>query len=1018
MEHTQNVCFGPFRLDPVNQQLWRGEQEISVRPKPLAVLGYLVTNAGRLVSREELLKSLWPGLYVTKTTVRVCIRELRTALAEDVATPQYIETVGQRGYRFIAPLSMTLSVQGSKFQVQSLPPIPNPQSPIPLLVGRQAELERLHSWLAKATNGTRQVIFVTGEPGIGKTTLVDAFLTQVQVTGQARIARGQCIENYGEGEAYLPVLEALGRMCREPGGDRLRDWLSRHAPTWLVQLSPLLEEAELEALQRRVAGMTAERMLREMAEAIELLTVELPLVMVLEDLHWSDYSTLQLVSYIAQRREPARLLVIGTYRPTDVALSEHPLKRLKQELQVHQQCEELRVELLTERHVETYIAERLEGSPTTTELARVIHRRTDGNPLFMVNVFEDCIRQGWIIQAEGSWQLRRQIEELERSVPESLRLMVDKQLEQLDTEVRSILEVASVTGVEFASATVAVGLKKNQEEQEEQEEIEERCEELVERGHFLAACGFEEWPDGTLSAQYRFQHALYQHVLYERLGEARRLRLHRQVGECKERGYGNHAGEIAAELAVHFERGRDVQRALLYRHQAGESALQRSAYREAADHLRKALVLLQTLPDTPGQAEQELHLQLMLGPALSATQGYAAAEVEQTYTRARTLCDQVGESLPLFPVLTGLWEFYLVRGELPTAQELAEQSLQLAEREQDPSLLLQAHYALGCPLLWKGEMGAAHQHFTQSGALSDSSQSLSQAVHSPTHAGVTSLAYGAVALWFLGYPDQALTQGQAAVALVQDVSHPFSEAFARNFLTLLHCLRREGSLTQAQAERLIAFTNEHGYPFWEVNGKIYRGWALTVQGQEKDGLRQMQQGLEVWRVMGTVLARTCWLAFVAEAHKNEGQAEEGRKIVAEALVDVEKRGERCYEAELYRLKGELLLNAERRIQNAERQKRPRLRKTQKTSSVHHSSFIVHHSAEAEECYQQALHIARHQEAKSLELRATVSLARLWQHQGKKQDAHTMLAEIYNWFTEGFDTVDLKEAKTLLDELSS
>ena len=240
MEHPQTVCFGPFRLDPVNQQLGRDEQEVAVRPKPLAVLGYLVDNAGRLVTREELLKALWSGLYVTKTTVRVCIWELRTALEEDVATPQYIETVGQRGYRFIAPLSTTLSVPSSRFQVpgSNQPPTLHPQSPTPLLVGREAELERLQGWFAKATNGARQVIFVTGEPGIGKTTLVDAFLSQVQASGQARVARGQCIENYGEGEAYLPVLEALGRMCRGPGGDRLRDWLSRHAPTWLVQLAP------------------------------------------------------------------------------------------------------------------------------------------------------------------------------------------------------------------------------------------------------------------------------------------------------------------------------------------------------------------------------------------------------------------------------------------------------------------------------------------------------------------------------------------------------------------------------------------------------------------------------------------------------------------------------------------------------------------------------------------------------------------------------------------------------------
>jgi predicted ATPase len=468
-------------------------------------------------------------------------------------------------------------------------------------VGRDTELAQLGEWLAKALNGTRQVVFVTGEPGIGKTTLVDAFLQSLESRVQSLesenfgsqpanvrtldarrqtldaslwLGRGQCIEHYGVGEAYLPVLEALGQLCRQPGGEQVVRLLSRYAPTWLVQMPALMSDAELEALQRKVQGTTRERMLREMAEALEALTAEHPLVLEIEDLHWSDHSTLDLLAVLAQRRGPARLLLIGTYRSADVVVSGHPLRAMKQELQVHGQCEELPLGFLTVTEVNQYLATRFPQQHFPPELGQIIHQSTEGNPLFMVNVADYWVSHGVLVETNGQWQLAAKIENITTEVPESLRLMIERQLERLAPEERRMVEAASVVGGEFLTAAVAAGL-------EEGARIEELCEELAKRAQFLRARGTETLADGTITGRYGFLHALYQQVLYERLTAVRRIRLHRRIGDWEEEAYGERVSDIAAELAMHFERGQDYARAVRYLTQAGQNALQRSAHPEA-----------------------------------------------------------------------------------------------------------------------------------------------------------------------------------------------------------------------------------------------------------------------------------------------------------------------------------------------------------------------------------------------------------------------------------------------------
>jgi len=701
------------------------------------------------------------------------------------------------------------------------------------------------------------------------------------------------------------LLEAFGQLGREPGGDRLIAVLRQYAPTWLVQLPALLKGADFEELQRQVQGAARERMLREMAEAIEVLTVERPLVLVLEDLHWSDSSTIDWLSFFARRRQQARLLVLGTYRPVEVIIGDHPLKTVKRELQAHNYCEELPLRLLTEGAVAEYLSARF---PTETssaaslpELAQMVYQRTDGNPLFMVNVAEDLVAQGVLRKDHEQWQLAKPIATAAVGAPESLRQLIERQFDYVALEEQRVLEAASVAGREFSAATVAAGLE------EGVERVEERCEALAKQRQFLLACGTAEEAGGIVTGSYRFFHAFYQEVLYERLGTGRRARLHQRIGEYKETARPGREGESAAELAVHFEQGRDYRRAVRYLEHAARNASQRWAHVEAIGHLTKGLALLQVLPATSERAQQELALQIALGAALMATKGYAAPEVESAYARARELCRQVGETSLLCPVLFGLCAFYLVRAEYQTACDIGEQFLRLAQSLQDPDLLLEAHLALGQPLLWRGEFAAAQEHMTHGLSLYDPRRHDAHVFLYGQDPGVDCRHWAALAFWGLGYPDQALRRNSEALALARELSHPFSLVGALSLLAGTHRLRGEAVETRKWAEEAISLARKHGFDLSLALGAIMRGWALAEQGQAEEGIAQLQEGLAAWQATGAELGRPYYLALLAEAHQKLGQSEEEEAALTEALAIVQNTEEHWWEAELYRLKGEFML---------------------------------------------------------------------------------------------------------------
>ena len=592
MGNEQPIIFNPFSLDLVNECLWRGSQAIKLRPKAFAVLNYLLERPGQLVTKEELLNSIWPQTFVSDAVLKVTIRQLREALDDDPKSPRFIETAHRRGYRFIGQLAE--SEQMTAGRVGSVRTTPSSGLPSEDLswgfVGRDEALTRMQNWLQKMLAGERQIIFVTGEAGIGKTALVDTFARSIASDQRIRIGRGQCLEQYGTGEAYLPVLEAIGRLCREQA--HVVDVLHAHAPMWLLQMPSLVSDSDRELLNRGVSGATRERMMREMGEALEALTAEMPLVLILEDLHWSDYSTLDLISYLARQRQPAHLMLIGTYRTVELIVSGHPLKAVKQELLAKQQCEELPLEYLNEEAVGKYLAIRFPGNRFPAGLARLIHERTEGNPLFMVNAVDFLVTEGLIVEHEQGSELVVEIEKVEVGVPDSIKQMIEKQLDHLDADKRRTLEAASVAGAEFSTAAVVAGLG------EDRTLVEARCDELTRQHQFILDRGVQELPNGEASTRYGFIHALYQNVLYERMSASRRVQLHRRIGERGEDIYGENAREIAAELAMHFDRGRDYERAAKHFQQAANNAIRRFAYREAVGLARRGLELLRKLPNT------------------------------------------------------------------------------------------------------------------------------------------------------------------------------------------------------------------------------------------------------------------------------------------------------------------------------------------------------------------------------------------------------------------------------------
>jgi len=902
-----------------------------------------------------------------------------------------------------------------------------------VFVAREGELARLNEFLHTACAGqgqapsrgfARGICFVTGEAGSGKTALVSEFARRAQeAQPDLVVVIGNCNAQTGIGDPYLPFREILGLLTgdveaklaqgaiTQDNANRLRGAL-RVGMATLVEFGPDLidifvpgsklvakaatfvadEAGLLDRLKKVTEHKTAVpsattleqgRIFEQYTNVMKALAAKLPLMLVLDDLQWADTSSIGLLFHLSRRIGDSRILLVGAYRPDEVALGRggepHPLEPVLNELKRY--FGDIWVDLgqAAEAEGRQFVDAYLDTEPNQLghDFRRALFHHTGGHPLFTIELLREMRERGDLVQdEEGRWVEGSALDW--STLPARVEGVIEQRVGRLAEELQEALTVASVEGEDFTAQVVA-----RVQEVDERHLVRRLSRELDKQHRLVKEVGIERVGSQRLSL-YRFQHNLFQRYLYNNLGQTERELLHEDVGVVLEELYGEQAEEIAVQLARHFQEAAVTDKAIRYLLQAGRRAVRLSAHKEAIEHLTKGLELLKNLPDSLERAQQELEFQTTLGPALIANKGYAAPDVEQTYARARELCRQVGETPGIIPVLRGLLAFYRVRADLQTARELAEQFLSLAQTPQYSAFLVDAHQELGVTLFHVGELGPAKAHLEQAIALYDPRQPRSAAiVYIP---GVFCLSHAAWALWLLGYPDQALQRSQEALLLAEKLSHPFSIVFALHFAAVLHQFRRERQVVKERSEAAIALATKHRLPFWLAGATALQGWALALEGEMEKGIAQMRQGLVAWQATGAEIAVPYYLALLAEAYGQAGQAAEGLSALAEGLAVLDNTGQHSWEAELYRLKGGLLLQ---------------------TGA----------GTDAEACFGQAIQVARRQEAKSWELRAAMSLCRLWQKQGQREKARQLLAEIYAWFTEGFDTPDLKEAKVLLEELS-
>ena len=876
--------FGPFRLDPDNACLWHGVQTRPLTPKAFGMLQYLVTHANRLITKDELFEALWPDTVVSEAALRICISELRKALGEEARAPQFIATVARRGYRFLAPVTRQDSPAGADPDAMA----PGPHTPVASagsLVGREAVLGRLHAAWALARQGVRQVCLVTGEAGIGKTAVVEAFVAQVAKDSAVWLAQGQCVEHYGTHEAYLPVLEALGQLVRAPGSAHLVALLRQQAPTWLVQMPWVLTDADRAQFQHELQGTTRERMLRELAEVVETLTAQTPLLLVLEDLHWGDYATLDLLALLARRRPSACLLVLGTYRPVDVIVAGHPLQQVVQTLQQQGACHALRLELLTVSEVVAYLQERFGAHQSLAALAQALHQRTEGHPLFIINMVEALLQQGAVRQVGGCWVMPGGTE-VALDVPDSLRRLIEQQFERLSPTEQQILEAASVAGMVCTVAAVAAGLDT------EESPVDSICAALARRGQFLEMRGVEHWPDGTLTTCYRFLHSLYHDVLYHRTPLGRRQWLHQRIGEREEAGYDARTVERATVLAGHFARGGDARRAIHYLRQAGDNAFARSAYREAVACYEDALETVSQLPESRDTHEQAIDLRLALRNVLWTLGELGRLFV--TLQEAERLAESLGDPHRLGWVSVYLLAHFAQVCDPDRALAAGQRALAMATALGDRSLTIAAQHYLGGVCRSLGDYRRAVEYFQTNVACLDG-ELLQEHLGLPGLAAVFARSHLVVSLAECGAFAEGRVPAEEGVQIAEAAHHPYSRVmawWAVGFRAL-----RQGNLPQAirVLKQAMEFVQEVDLQLLVPMVAAPLGAAYTLAGRAVDAVVLLEQAVTQAVARQYLWDQTLRMVWLGEAYLHAGRLDEAETQAQRALEFSRTHQERSHE---------------------------------------------------------------------------------------------------------------------------
>jgi class 3 adenylate cyclase/predicted ATPase len=1162
------LVFTPFRLDPMDARLWRGQHALRLKPKSFAVLHYLAAHAGRLVTKGEFLDAVWGDVHVGDGVLKTAIKDIRRVLADSIEAPRFVATVHRRGYRFIAPV-VTADLASDGPVEQSTPAmagavhhgaerrqltvmfceladsarLPECLDPEDLhevirayrgcataaverfdghmatvmgdsvlayfgypqaheddaeravraglavteamhrlrpgheptlqvrigiatglvmvgeltgdgpaqeqtaagfphnlamrlgraaapdsvliaagtrrlvrdlfayadvgvqdlegfdesaqiwrvigesraasrfealrgqrltpLVGRKHELGLLIDRWETAKGGEGQVVLLAGEPGIGKSRLTQALLERV--VDEAHVRLRYCCSPCHTNSTLHPVIEQLERAAgfgvdddADAKLDKLEALLGQASQS-VAAMVPLFATLLSIPSDRRYPSSTLTPQAQK-AKTFEALLAQLeglantqPVLMVLEDAHWLDPTSTELFGQVIDRLRHLPILLLITFRSEFAPpwagrphISSITLHRLGRE------------------HGAAMIARLTAGRSLPPEVLDQLLAKTDGVPLFVEELTKTVLESGLLAEVGDHYELSAPLPAL--AIPTTLHDSLMARLDRL-ASVKEIAQIGAVIGREFSYQLLSA-LSPGGEG-----ELQEALSRLV--GSQLM------FRRGTIpNATYSFKHALVQHVAYESLPKSKRRRLHVEVAKALTDRFPDIATSQPETLAHHLTEGGLAEEAIHYWRRAGQLAAERFANEEACAHFERALTLLPSLPGGVARDQWELDLLTALGSSLISLKGAGALAVARVYGRARELSRLLGKTQHLVPALQGLRLRYQERNELGTARRMAEELLSLAARTREPGDLLEAHRAAGVVSFFSGAFPIAREHLEAGTDLCDTTLHGSHVLRSEHDAGMTCLAYAARTLWMLGYQDQAVDHAEQAIVMAQAASHTPSVLEAMIWRAEVAILRREFRTAQEHAAPALATATEHALPLWTGLAAALLGLARCGREQTVDGIAQIRDGVAKSDKASERLMLLHCRAILAEALNSIGQVEEGLAIVEEVIETARSDGVGCWDSPLRRLMGELLLARDARAAPA-----------------------------VEACFQQAVEIARSQQAKSLELRAGTSLARLWAKQGKQQKAHDLLAPIYRWFTEGFDTADLKDAKALLDELA-
>lgn len=954
------LSFATFRLDLDSERLWKHDREVHLRRKPFAILRFLVRNPGRLVTHAEVVDAVWGKVAMSEGLLRTHVFDLRSVLGEGV-----VETVVGRGYRFAA------EIQHVHLDEREHAASPTRSDSAKRFVGRESEMDALRSALRSARDRKRTTVFVTGEAGVGKTTLVDVFVEQASEHGQLFVGRGACVEQYGSGQAYLPLLDAIGALCRGPGSSRAVDVFAEHAPTWLAQMPALVRPERLADLQRRASGATQGRTLRELAEAFDALSTEAPVIVSFDDLQWTDPSTAEFVAFLARRRDPARLLLIGTYRSAEVPRG-HPISNVSGELVAHRQASSVVLDVLGEDAVGAYLARRFPGHRFPVDFAPTVHRSTGGNTLYVTTLIDELADEQLLLERDGRWELSTSIEDVAARRPDSIRRLLDTQISRLPALEQRVVEAAAVAGFSFTAGVVAHALDADVDG------VDSACETLANERRLLKYERTETWPDGSIQSRYAFGHSLFQHAALMRNTSATVRAWHRKIGERLEAGYAERAEEVATELAVHFDRGQMPARAARHYLIAGDRTGMHHGLHESVAHYERVRALTDGLPEGRERDILGMRAALGLGWRLYERDGLTDGPVLML-EKARQLAARLHDAASLAEALIRLEVLNMVRGDLRAATEHARAAAPLLEHLPN-ALRASANELEALRVLIRGDLQDACRRFEGIGIFR-----VAEGATAPEPAGarVAAMAWGAYALWLAGKPDQAVALARRGYEAADALGDPWERAALLSDWATLHAWRREPAKAKELALRSLELAGQGAFGLWTRRADLVLRWTEAELGAPLSEERACELVSKPWE--GAWHGRTMGCVLIGAMYARMNRTDAAAQVVSEALVSIETSEERWLESELHRLRGEIV--APRDV------------------------------AEAARSLATAIRIARTQGATSLELRANLSLYKLVSGAAKTR-ARNELVRLLALVVGGEGTPDVVEARCVVGDSRS